>query len=116
MSKYVDMWLEGWRRGDADLVLQSVTDDFVHDDPVDGRFTKSEFEVYLRELFADVEAARAKEEDAVFEVITDVVTAERDGEEITWGWWSVLPYEGAGLVRSRADGVYSERVAYYTRP
>jgi hypothetical protein len=85
MSKYVDMWLEGWRRGDAALVLRSVTDDFVHDDPVDGRFDKSEFESYLRDLFAEAEAARAKGEDAVFEVITDVVTVERDGEEITVG-------------------------------
>lgn len=61
-------------------------------------------------------AARAEGEDVAFEVITNVVTVERDGEEITWGWWSAPPYEGAGLVRSREDGVYAERVTYYTRP
>ncbi len=112
MGKHVELWLEGWRRGDAQMVMSAVTDDFVHDDPVDGRFTKDEFGAYLEDLFATEGTPEG------YEAITDVFTGERDGEETTWGWWRTLgaPYEGAGLVKARSDGVYLERVAYYARP
>ena len=52
-----------------------------------------------------------------FESITDVITVEKDGEEVTHGWWKTLTepvMEGAGLVRARPDGVYLERVISYT--
>ena len=112
MGKHIDLWLEGWRRGDAAMVMSSVTDDFVHDDPVDGRFTRAEFARYVEELFATECTPEG------FETITDVVTVEQDGVETTWGWWTTLrvPLKGAGLVKARPDGVYLERVAYYTRP
>jgi hypothetical protein len=112
MSTHVDHWLEGWRKGDAALILSSVTDDFVHDDAVDGRFTREEFASYLERLFATELTPDG------FETITDVVTVEREGVETTWGWWTTLatPMEGAGLVKSRSDGVFLERVSYYTRP
>jgi hypothetical protein len=109
MGKHVDLWLEGWRKGDAQMVLSAVTDDFVYEDAVDGRFAKAEFAVYLEELFATESTPDG------FETITDVVRCEKDGEETTWGWWKTLagPDEGAGLVKARPDGVYFEHVAYY---
>jgi hypothetical protein len=112
MGRHTDLWLEGWRKGDAEMVMSSVTDDFVHDDAVDGRFTRDEFAAYLEELFATESTPEG------FETIDDVVTVEKDGEETTWGWWRTLatPSEGAGLVKARPDGVYLERVAYYARP
>jgi len=112
MGRHVDLWLEGWRKGDAQMVLSAVTDDFVYEDAVDGRFTKAEFAVYLEELFATESTPEG------FQTITDVVTCEKDGEETTWGWWKTLaaPQEGAGLVKARPDGVYFERVAYYVGP
>ena len=112
MGRHVDLWLEGWRKGDAQMVLSAVTDDFVYEDAVDGRFAKAEFAAYLEELFA------AESTPEGFETITDVVRCEKDGEETTWGWWKTLAdsQEGAGLVKARPDGVYFERVAYYVRP
>jgi hypothetical protein len=112
MGRHTDLWLEGWRRGDAEMILSAVTDDFVHDDPVNGRFTKTEFAAYLEELFATGRTPGG------YEAIIDVVTLEEDGEETTWGWWRTLgaPFEGAGLVKARPDGVYLERVAYYVTP
>jgi len=112
VGRHVDLWLEGWRRGDALMILSAVTDDFVYEDPVDGRFAKAEFATYLEELFASERTPEG------FETITDVVSYEKDGEETTWGWWTTLasPQEGAGLVKARPDGVYVERVAYYRRP
>lgn len=112
MSAHVDRWLEGWRKGDAAMVLSTVTDDFVHDDAVDGRFTGEEFAAYVEQLFATENTAEG------YETITDVVTQEQDGVETTWGWWRTLatPLEGAGLVKTREDGVFLERVTYYSRP
>jgi hypothetical protein len=112
MGRHIDLWLEGWRRGDAAMVMSAVTDDFVHEDPVDRRFTKDEFAAYLEELFASEGMPEG------YETIADVITFEQGGEETTWGWWRTLgaPSEGAGLVRARPDGVYLERVAYFTRP
>jgi len=112
MGRHTDLWLEGWRKGDAQMILSSVTDDFVHEDAEDGRITRAEFAAYLEELFATENTPEG------FETITDVVSFEKDGEEITWGWWRTLatPAEGAGLLKARPDGVYSERVAYFTRP
>ena len=112
MGKHVDLWLEGWRRGDAEMILSAVTDDFVHEDAVDGCFTGAEFAAYLEGLFATGCTPEG------YETITDVVTLEQDGEETAWGWWRTLgePFEGAGLVKARPDGVYLERVAYYVTP
>ena len=53
MGRHIDLWLEGWRRGDAEMVMSSVADDFIHDDPVDGRFTRDEFAAYLAEPLRD---------------------------------------------------------------
>jgi hypothetical protein len=114
MSKHLDLWLEGWRRGDAAMILESITDDFVYDDPIDGRFTGADFADYLAELFpADADPRVAAEG---FETISDIVVVERDGEETAWGWWKAPPFEGAGLVKARPDGVYLEKLAYYTLP
>jgi hypothetical protein len=51
MSSHLDAFLEGWRKGDADMILQAIADDFVYDDPIGGRFTKAEFAPYLERLF-----------------------------------------------------------------
>jgi len=110
MGRHVDLWLEGWRKGDAEMVMSAVTEDFVHDDPEDGRFSKADFAAYLERLFETELTPEG------YETITDVVRWEEDGEETTWGWWRTLKapsMEGAGLVKARSDGVYLERVAYY---
>jgi hypothetical protein len=112
MGRHVDRLLEGWRKGDAQMILSAVTDDFVYEDPVDGRLAKAEFAAYLEELLATESTPEG------FETITDVVTSEKDGEETAWGWWRTLaaPQEGAGLVKARPEGVYLERITYYARP
>jgi hypothetical protein len=116
MSKHLDMWFEGWRRGDAEMVLGAVTDDFVYDDPIDGRMAKGEFGAYLAELLSSDDESSSETANEGFEAISDVVVQEKDGEETAWGWWKAPPQEGAGLVKARPDGVYLEKVAYYTLP
>ena len=116
MRAWLDMWLTGWRTGDAEMVLQSVADDFVHDDPVDGRFGKAEFAVYLEQLFASEAPFVTRAGETVFEEISDVVVHEEGGGLMAWGWWQTASAEGAGLVRVGPKGVLSEKTAYYSTP
>jgi hypothetical protein len=80
MNERLDAYKEGWRTGNAAMILQAVADDFVYDDPVDGRFTKVEFGAYLEKLFASDEAASDATGDEGFEAITEGVVQEKDGE------------------------------------
>lgn len=86
LQAWLEMWLTGWRTGDAEMILQSVADDFVYDDPVDGRFPKAEFAVYLEKMFASEAPFVTSAGDTIFEEISDVVAQERDGELTAWGW------------------------------
>ena len=113
---WLEMWLSGWRTGDAQMILQSIADDFVYDDPVDGRFRKAEFAAYLKTMFASEAPFVTSAGDTVFEEISDVVVREQDGELTAWGWWQTASVEGAGLVRVGPKGVRSEKTAYYSRP
>jgi hypothetical protein len=95
MSKHLDMWFEGWRRGDAEMVLGAVTDDFVYDDPIDGRMAKGEFGAYLAELLSSDDESSSETANEGFEAISDVVVQEKDGEETAWGWWKAPPQRGS---------------------
>ena len=60
MSEHLDMYLEGFRKGDAEMILRALADDFVYDDPVGGRFTKAEFAAYLGELLGALRGRPAR--------------------------------------------------------
>jgi hypothetical protein len=113
MSLHLDLYKEGWRTGNTELILQALADDFVYDDPVDGRFTKAEFGSYLETLSASDEASGG---DEGFEIHTEEVLQEKDGEETAWVWFKTPTTEGAALKKAGADGVRLERLAYYTPP
>jgi hypothetical protein len=115
MHAWLEMWLTGWRKGDAEMILRSVSDDFVHDDPVDGRFLKPEFAAYLDDMFSSEAPFITAGGDTVFEEITDIVMREENGELTAWGWWQTASAEGAGLVKVGPNGVRSEKTAYYSR-
>jgi hypothetical protein len=59
VKEHLDAYKEGWRRGDAEMIMAALADDFVYDDPLDGRFTKAEFAVYLEKLFSSDEPRRS---------------------------------------------------------
>jgi hypothetical protein len=116
LHDWLDTFLDGWRRGDADLILRSLADDFIYDDPVDGRFEKAGFAMYLHEMLGSGEALVPAPGGAAFEDITDVATHEEDGELTAWGWWRTASEEGAGLVKVGSGGVRLEKTAYYSLP
>ena len=110
-SKHFDRYMEGWVKGDAEMILSSCAEDFVFDDAIDGRFTKAEFPAYYESL-----------SDGVLE-ITDVVAEESGGLETAWCWYSLKPQpgsalasqEGAAVAKVGPDGVRSQKVTHYAR-
>lgn len=49
-TDHLGFYADGWTNGDANLILQSVTDDYTFDDPNAGVMSKSNFSKYLEEL------------------------------------------------------------------
>jgi hypothetical protein len=47
MSAHFDRYMEGWAKGDVEMLLSACAEDFVFDDAIDGRFTKDEFPAYF---------------------------------------------------------------------
>jgi len=115
LHKSLDLFLDGWRTGDAGKILRAVADEFVYDDPIDGRYAGPDFAAYLAELLGDT-APDAASGGPGFEGITDIVTQEKDGQLTAWGWWKTASEEGAGLVKVGPNGVMLEKTAYYRRP
>jgi hypothetical protein len=115
MGRHLDAYKEGWEKGDAEMILGAVADDFVYDDPINGRLTKAEFASYLEQELGG-EGAASSDADEQFETISDMVVQEKDGEETAWAWWKTASEEGAELVKSGPDGVHLDKLAYYTRP
>jgi hypothetical protein len=110
MGDHLDSFNEGWMNEDIDMMLGAMADDFVYDDPIDGRITKAKFADYYRGL-PDGEL-----------VISDELVQETNGEQTEWYWWAwkrpgerEWAQEGAGLARADEDGVHSERITYYKR-
>jgi len=111
MSEHFDRFLEGWTKGDVEMLLSACAEDFVFDDAIDGRFTKAEFPAYFDSLSEGVLK------------ITDVVTEEIGGLETAWCWWSLeaptgatlVSQEGAALAKVGRDGVHWQKVTYYAR-
>lgn len=108
VSGQVDTWLENWNMDDVDAVLSACADDFVYDDPYDGRMGKEEFAEYFR-AFPDGDWLGS-----------DYAMQEADGQEIHWFWWAWKPkgasewtIEGCSLTKAGPDGIHSSRQAYY---
>jgi hypothetical protein len=108
VSGHVEKFIKGWNTDDLDMILDACADDFVYDDPYDGRMTKAEFADYYRSL-PDGEGT-----------FNDEIVQEADGEETHWIWWAWKPEgatewknEGCSLTKAGPNGVHSSRQAYY---
>ena len=111
MSSYIEKYNAAWKAEDIDLILDACAEDFVYDDPEDGRFTKAQFAEYW---------ATGPEGENSW---SDAVVQEADGVETGWCWFHWRPegksaeaeQQGAAMVKADADGVHLHRLAYYKR-
>jgi len=104
MSK-VEAYTQGWMTGDLKTIQDACAEDFVYDDPVDGRFTKAQFPEYWESLEGDG-------------AWNDTVVQEVDGVETGWTWWrwtieGQAERRGSCLMKADADGLHLARLAYY---
>lgn len=118
MSRREDLrarYIEGWNTMDAALLVSSVTEDFVFDDPAEPRLIlKADLPDYL-----PVWPAKAAKLGARFEFeMTDKVVQDQGGILLEWYWWRLIgtDVEGAAVIRTTDEGVQSERLVYYRCP
>lgn len=116
-ADYLGKYAEGWSSGDADVILQAVTDDYKFDDPKAGKISKQEFSDYLSNMKASVKASCGGNLPAPFMQLSEVVTSEHDGNIKAWCWWEIpgTDIKGAGLIKVEPSGVYSEVITYYEK-
>ena len=57
-ADHLGTYAEGWTKGDANLILNAVADDYTFDDPNAGKITKSEFTEYLSGMKETVRSLR----------------------------------------------------------
>ena len=113
---HLNRYAEGWTVGDAAIVLESLDDSFVLDDPNSGMINKAGFVEYLNAFKGQVEGIRGQTSSPLLEV-SEVVT-QPDGDNLTaWVWWIVpeTPIQGSGLIKVGPNGVLSERLTFYTK-
>jgi hypothetical protein len=108
VSNQAEKFIKGWAVDDLDMILSGCADDFVYDDPYDGRMSKAEFADYYRAL------PKYERE------FSDELVQEAGGKWTHYGWWRFRPkgasewaYEGCSLTKAGPGGVHSSRQAYY---
>ena len=113
LSKYAD----GWTKGDPEIILDSVSSDYVFDDPNEGQITKQGFATYMSRLKEIVSSLRGTESETQFMELSEVVTHEEEDGLTAWCWWEIPGTEikGSGLIKVGPEGVRSERLTYYTK-
>ncbi len=103
---------EGWDTWNADLLLSSLTDDFVFDDPA---MPEPVIKANMAEYMAGWKD-RVKQLGGTGEIGSrDRVTIDKDGAIVSWHWWSFVGtnYEGSAVTRTTDEGVQYERITYY---
>ena len=115
-SDHLGLYAQGWTTGDADLVLQAITDDYTLDDPNAGKISNDNFKNYLDEMKETIKTLRGGDLPDPFMEITEVVTSEENDITTAWCAWSIpgTPVKGAGLIKVNSSGVFSEVLTYYT--
>ena len=103
---------EGWDTWNADLLLPSLADDFVFDDPA---LPEPVIKANMAEYMAGWKD-RVKQLGGTGEIGSrDRVTIDKDRAIVSWHWWSFAGtnYEGSAVTRTTDEGVQYERITYY---
>ena len=116
-ADHLGVYAEGWTKGDAEIILSAVTDDYTFDDPNFGVISKSNLTEYVSGLRDGVQSILGGSIPETLMELSEVVTQDSDGVLTAWCWWAVPGTElkGSGLIKVGADGVRSEVITYYTK-
>ncbi len=78
---HLNRYAEGWTVGDAAIVLESLDDSFVLDDPNSGMINKAGFVEYLNAFKGQVEGIRGQTSSPLLEF--SEVETQPDGDNLT---------------------------------
>ena len=115
-TDHLNLYAEGWGKGDANIIMKSLDNGFQLDDPNGGMISKSAFLAYFSGFQAQVQSIRGQSSDPFME-FSEIVTQEEGSVLTAWVWWIVpgTPFQGSGLVKVGDNGILSERLAFYTK-
>jgi hypothetical protein len=105
------MYIAGWYEKDAAKLEQSTRADFQFDDPAEPEpIARDGLAAYM----ARWDAHAGGHNDWILQ---DEVRQDKDGILTDWMWWAVVGTEltGAAMVKTSDEGVFLERIAYFTR-
>ena len=110
-------YAEGWTKGDADTVLQSLANNYILDDPNVGKISKDMFSNYLNEMKETVKTLCNGSLPEPFMELTEVLTSEDNAITTAWCAWAIpgTNIKGAGLIKVNSSGVISEVLTYYSK-
>ncbi len=116
-ADHLGAYAEGWTNGDADKIIGSLSDDYVLDDPNEGKAGKADFAGYIAGMKEAVASMRGEDYSGPFMELTEVTTREDGGVLTAWCWWSIpgTALQGAGLIKVSDSGVQSEKLTFYTK-
>jgi hypothetical protein len=104
-------YIAGWYEKDAAKLVQSTRADFQFDDPAEPAPVAREG---LAAFMTRWDAHAGGHNDWI---LRDEVRQDKDGILTDWMWWAVVGTDltGAAVVKTSDEGVFLERIAYFTR-
>ena len=110
-------YYDGWSKGDADLIGTAVTDNYVWDDPQEGRLSKGDLAGFLPTFKATINRRRTQSAPLSYLSVSDWVFDRSQPVTTVWCCFAVPGTDIRGLSQIRVgdEGVISEHRAYQTR-
>ena len=114
-ENWLEIYLEGWRTGNAALSLSATAPGFYYDDPATGRIQRDGLEQFIEDFKSAGAEVTGGQVPSPFLEYTDLIIGGTD-PAIAWCWWCVsgTDFRGAACIRFDKSGVLSERIAYFT--
>jgi len=111
-------YYHGRSKGDADMIGAAVTDNYVWDDPQEGRLSKADLAGFLPAFKETINRRRADGESVSYLSLSDWVFDRSQSVTTVWCSFSVPGTDIRGLSQIRVgdDGVISEHRAYRSEP
>ena len=108
----------GWSKANAHLIRSAIVDDYIWDDPDEGRVTKSELSAFLTKLKAKIDGMRSCSPSTPYLTLSDVVIHRSQSTITVWGSFAVpgTGIQGMSHIRVGDKGVISEYRAQRTEP
>ena len=111
-------YCDGWSKGDAALIGAAVTDNYVWDDPQEGRLSKGDLAGFLPVFTATINRRRTDSASVSYLSVSDWVFDRSQPVTTVWCCFAVPGTDIRGLSQIRVgdEGVISEHRAYQTKP